>query len=108
MKPQAREVLSKVCGILSVAGGYNLSIEGHTDSTGSDEYNQKLSERRAQSVHDYLGGCGMTTTAMASKGFGETQPMADNNTNEGRQKNRRVEIVIADAATASTTPQRNQ
>lgn len=108
LKPQAREVLSKVCGILSVAGGYNLSIEGHTDSTGGDEHNQKLSERRAQSVYDYLGGCGMTTTAMASKGFGETQPMADNNTNEGRQKNRRVEIVIADAATAAATPQRNQ
>lgn len=108
LKPQAREILSKVCGILSVAGGYNLSIEGHTDSTGSDEHNQKLSERRAQSVYDYLGGCGMTTSAMASKGFGETQPLADNNTNDGRQKNRRVEIVISDNQTAATGTPRNQ
>lgn len=98
LKVQAREILSKVCGILQVAGnvvgGYSLSIEGHTDSTGSDEHNQKLSERRAQSVRDYLVTCGLQTAALTSKGFGETQPLVSNDTTDGRQRNRRVEIVI--------------
>lgn len=98
LKVQAREILSKVCGIMQVAGnvvgGYNLSIEGHTDSTGSDEYNQKLSERRAQSVREYLVTCGLQTVTLTSKGFGETQPLDSNDTADGRQRNRRVEIVI--------------
>ncbi|HEX9004484.1 MAG TPA: OmpA family protein [Blastocatellia bacterium] len=96
LKPQAREILSKVCGIMQVVGEYNMSIEGHTDSTGSDEYNQKLSENRAKSVYDYLSSCGLKSDAMASKGFGEAQPIDSNDTNDGRQKNRRVEIVILD------------
>jgi outer membrane protein OmpA-like peptidoglycan-associated protein len=98
LKVQAREILSKVCGIMQVAGnmvgGYNLSIEGHTDSTGSDEHNQKLSERRAQSVRDYLVTCGLQTATLTSKGFGEAQPLVTNDTVDGRQRNRRVEIVI--------------
>ena len=97
LKAQSKEILSKVCGILQVAGNYDLSIEGHTDSTGSDEHNQKLSERRAQAVYDYLAGCGLKSSSMMSKGFGKTQPIASNDTAEGRQKNRRVEIVIQDA-----------
>lgn len=96
LKPQAREILSKVCGIMQVVGEYDLSIEGHTDSTGSDEHNQKLSENRAKSVYDFLSSCGLKSNAMASKGFGEVQPIASNDTNDGRQKNRRVEIVIQD------------
>jgi outer membrane protein OmpA-like peptidoglycan-associated protein len=96
LKPQAREILSKVCGIMQVVGEYDLSIEGHTDSTGSDEQNQRLSENRAKSVYDFLSGCGLKSGAMASKGFGEMQPIASNDTNDGRQKNRRVEIVIQD------------
>lgn len=94
LKPQAREVLSKVCGIMQVVGDYDLSIEGHTDITGSDEHNQKLSEQRAKSVNDYLTNCGLKSSSIASKGFGKTQPIATNDTAEGRQKNRRVEIVI--------------
>ena len=100
LKPQAREVLSKICGIMQVVGNYDLSIEGHTDSTGSDEYNQKLSENRARSVYDYLSSCGLKSTAMASKGYGESQPIASNDTADGRQKNRRVEIVIQDQGMA--------
>jgi outer membrane protein OmpA-like peptidoglycan-associated protein len=96
LKPQAREILSKVCGIMQVVGEYDLSIEGHTDSTGSDEHNQRLSENRARSVHDFLAGCGLKSNSLASKGFGELQPIASNETNDGRQKNRRVEIVIQD------------
>jgi outer membrane protein OmpA-like peptidoglycan-associated protein len=98
LKVQAREILSKVCGILQVAGnitgGYTLSIEGHTDSTGSDAHNQVLSEKRAQSVRDYLVNCGLSATALTAKGFGKTQPLVSNDTAEGRQRNRRVEIVI--------------
>ena len=96
LKPQAKETLSKICGILQVAGDYNMSIEGHTDSTGSDEHNQSLSERRAKSVTDYLASCGLQAARLTSKGFGEAQPMESNDTAQGRQKNRRVEIVIED------------
>ena len=102
LKPEAREKLAKVCGILSVAGGYNLSIEGHTDSKGTDEYNQKLSERRAQNVSSYLSTCGLPQAHLTSRGFGKMQPIAPNETAEGRQQNRRVEIVISEAATVST------
>lgn len=101
LKPEAREKLSKVCGILSVAGGYNLSIEGHTDNKGSDDYNQKLSERRAQNVSTYLGTCGLSQAHLTSRGFGKTQPIAPNETAEGRQQNRRVEIVISEASSAN-------
>lgn len=96
LKPQAREVLSKICGIMQVVGEYDLSIEGHTDSTGSDEYNRKLSEERAGSVRSFLASCGLKSDAMVSKGYGEAQPIASNDNNDGRQKNRRVEIVIQD------------
>jgi len=94
--PQAREILSKVAGILLVAKGYRLSVEGHTDSIGSEDYNQKLSEKRAQSVHDYLINGGLSSSIISTRGFGKTQPIADNSTAAGRQKNRRVEIVIED------------
>lgn len=96
LKPEARERLSKVCGILLVAGGHRLNIEGHTDSIGSDDYNQKLSEQRAASVTQYLSSCGLPEDLLAARGFGKTQPVAPNDTAEGRQKNRRVEIVIQD------------
>ena len=74
----------------------NLRIEGHTDSTGSDEYNQRLSERRAGSVKDFLAGHGIAMDRMVAVGYGENRPVEDNSTKDGRQKNRRVEIVIAE------------
>jgi outer membrane protein OmpA-like peptidoglycan-associated protein len=101
LKPDARERLSKVCGILMVAGGQKLSIEGHTDNVGSDEYNQKLSEQRAASVMQYLTSCGLPSELLASHGFGEGQPVAPNETADGRQKNRRVEIIIQDKGAAA-------
>jgi outer membrane protein OmpA-like peptidoglycan-associated protein len=96
LKPETREVLAKVSGILLVASGYHLSIEGHTDSVGSDEFNLKLSEARAQSVLDYLFQSGVSPDIMAKKGFGKSQPRSSNDTAKGRQENRRVEIVIED------------
>ena len=105
IKPQTKETLSKICGIMQVAGAYKMSIEGHTDSTGSDTHNQVLSERRAKSVHDYLGSCGLQASALSSKGLGETQPLNTNDTAQGRQKNRRVEIVIEDQPGVAQIPQ---
>lgn len=94
LRPQARETLSKLCGILSSADVYELSIEGHTDNIGADEYNQGLSERRAESVMNYLMNCGASYNIVNSSGYGESQPIASNETAEGRQINRRVEILI--------------
>lgn len=96
LKPETREVLARVSGILLVASGYHLSIEGHTDNVGSDDYNVKLSEARAQSVLDYLFQAGVSQDIMNKKGFGESQPRSSNDTAKGRQENRRVEIVIED------------
>jgi outer membrane protein OmpA-like peptidoglycan-associated protein len=96
LRQETREVLAKVSGILMVASGYHLSIEGHTDSIGSDEFNQKLSEARAQSVFDYLAKSGVSDDIMETRGFGKTQPRASNESAKGRQENRRVEIVIED------------
>ena len=106
LKPRAKETLSKICGIMQVAGAYRMSIEGHTDSTGSDARNQVLSERRAKSVHDYLAHCGLQASTLSSKGLGETQPLDTNDTAKGRKKNRRVEIVIEDQLGVAQIPQR--
>ncbi|NOT64091.1 MAG: OmpA family protein [Acidobacteria bacterium] len=105
LKPQTKETLSKICGIMQVAGAYKMSIEGHTDSTGSDAHNQVLSERRAKSVFDYLSTCGLQASTLSSKGLGETQPLDTNDTAQGRQKNRRVEIVIEDQPGVAQIPQ---
>jgi OOP family OmpA-OmpF porin len=71
-----------------------VRIEGHTDSVASDDYNQKLSERRAGSVRAWLAGKGVEAGRLTPRGFGETRPVADNGTAEGRQRNRRVEVII--------------
>ncbi len=103
LRTHGREVLSKIAGILLVAQGYNLKLEGHTDSVGSEEYNQKLSERRAESVRDYLAEAGLAPSLMTSGGFGKTQPVASNSTAAGRQRNRRVEIVIENVQQTTLT-----
>lgn len=95
LRPLAREKLAKVAGIVSGHPGLRLDVEGHTDSVGSDEYNQKLSNDRGGAVRDYLTGQGMASTSVSAKGFGESQPVASNDTVEGRQQNRRVELVIS-------------
>jgi len=95
LRPLAREKLAKVAGIVSGHPGLRLDVEGHTDSVGGDEYNQQLSEQRGGAVRDYLTQQGMPASSVTSKGFGKTQPVASNDTAEGRQLNRRVEIVIS-------------
>jgi outer membrane protein OmpA-like peptidoglycan-associated protein len=95
LRPVAREKLAKVAGILSGHPSLRMQVEGHTDSVGSDDYNQLLSEHRAGSVRDYLIQAGIPATSVTARGFGESQPAASNNTAEGRQQNRRVELVIS-------------
>ncbi len=95
LRPLAREKLAKVAGIVSGHPGLKLDVEGHTDSVGSDEYNQRLSEERGVAVRDYLTAQGMAANSVTTKGLGKTQPVASNDTTEGRQQNRRVELVIS-------------
>jgi outer membrane protein OmpA-like peptidoglycan-associated protein len=98
LRPGAREKLSKLAGILlAYPGSFHMEIEGHTDAVGSQDYNQKLSEDRAQSVSSYLLREGMPSDRiLAVRGFGKLRPVTTNDTAEGRQMNRRVEIVITD------------
>jgi outer membrane protein OmpA-like peptidoglycan-associated protein len=93
--PAARERLAKVSGIVLAYPSLHVSIEGHTDSVGSDEYNQDLSERRAQSVRDYFVRGGIPAGAVDARGFGKAEPVASNESPEGRQQNRRVELVLS-------------
>jgi len=95
LRPEAREKLAKLSGIVLAHSGLNLAVEGYTDSTGSDELNQKLSANRADAVRGYLIQQGLTETSVTSQGFGKSSPVADNDTSAGRQKNRRVEIVVS-------------
>lgn len=96
LRPLARERLAKVAGILLGHPGLNLEVEGHTDSVGGEEYNQRLSEQRAGSVRDYLILQGITEANLVpAKGFGKSQPVATNDTAAGRQLNRRVELIVS-------------
>jgi len=96
LKPEASLVIAKLAGILLIMQDLNLRVEGHTDSTGSASYNQKLSQQRADSVMDFLAKQGIVSQRMKAIGYGMDRPVADNNAAEGRQKNRRVEIIIAE------------
>jgi outer membrane protein OmpA-like peptidoglycan-associated protein len=102
LKPGAREKLAKISGILLAHPGLTLQIEGHTDSVGSDEYNQQLSDRRAGSVQEFLVQQGVAAGAVTAVGFGKMEPVASNDTAEGRQLNRRVELVVNGADIGTT------
>jgi len=102
LKPETREKLAKVSGILLTHPDMHLQVEGYTDNVGSDEFNQKLSEQRADSVRDYLISQGISADSITSKGFGKTNPIASNDTAKGRQQNRRVEIVVSGGAIGGT------
>jgi outer membrane protein OmpA-like peptidoglycan-associated protein len=95
LRPAAREKLAKITGIALAHPGLRFDVEGHTDSVGSDDYNQTLSEKRAQSVQQYLTQQGLPSGNVTARGFGESQPVASNDTAAGRQQNRRVELVVS-------------
>ncbi len=98
LKPAAREKLAKISGIVLAHPGLKLGVEGHTDNVGSEEYNQLLSEQRAAGVLEFLVQQGLPESSVTSHGFGMTQPVATNDTPEGRAKNRRVELVVTGEA----------
>ncbi len=94
VQPQFRSTLDQVADVLRDYNQTYIDVYGHTDSTGSDAYNQTLSERRASAVATYLTSRGVQSARIGTRGFGETQPIASNETEEGRAENRRVEIKI--------------
>jgi outer membrane protein OmpA-like peptidoglycan-associated protein len=102
LRPAAREKLAKISGIILAYPTLYLAIEGNTDSVGGDAYNQDLSERRAGAVRDYLAEQKIPMTSMTSKGFGKMQPVATNDTADGRQANRRVELVVSGEVIGTT------
>jgi outer membrane protein OmpA-like peptidoglycan-associated protein len=95
LKPGAREKLSKVSGILLAYPGLKIQLEGHTDSIGTDEYNQTLSEQRAEAVRTYLVSQGVTSNTVTAIGLGKAGAVASNETAAGRQQNRRVDMVVS-------------
>jgi outer membrane protein OmpA-like peptidoglycan-associated protein len=95
VQPQFQPTLNEVASVLAQYPKTYIDVLGHTDSDGSDAYNQTLSERRAQSVADYLVSKGVQSARLATRGYGESQPIASNATEEGKAANRRVEIKIA-------------
>jgi outer membrane protein OmpA-like peptidoglycan-associated protein len=87
-------VLEEIAKILQQKSNKGLVIEGHTDSIGAAEYNQLLSERRANTIKEFLVSKGLSASSLTAKGVGEQKPIADNTTREGRKRNRRVEIHV--------------
>jgi outer membrane protein OmpA-like peptidoglycan-associated protein len=94
VQPQFRPTLDQVAQTLTSYNQTYIDVLGHTDSTGTDAYNQALSERRAQSVADHLSMRGVARARMGIRGYGESQPIASNETEDGRSRNRRVEIKV--------------
>src|ERR1700680_1987163 len=95
LKPEARERLARISGIVLAYPDLRLQVEGYTDSIGSDEYNQELSEKRAATVRDYLVSSGVSINNVVAQGFGKADPVADNSTAAGRKLNRRVDLVVS-------------
>lgn len=95
LKPSAKERLAKVAGIILAYPDLQLKIDGYTDSVGGEQYNQQLSEERAASVRDYLISQGVSANNVIAQGFGKNDPIASNASPEGRQQNRRVEMLVS-------------
>jgi len=94
LKQASRDDLTRLAGILNKYPDTNILLEGHTDATGTEEWNLELSRLRAQSVANYLAGQQVMETRFTTMGYGEAQPIATNDTTDGRQANRRVEVAI--------------
>jgi len=95
LRPLAREKLAKISGIVLAYPSLKLAVEGHTDSVGTEALNQELSEKRAEAVRNYLTQQGVPESSTTATGFGKTRPIASNDTSEGRQQNRRVELIVS-------------
>ena len=95
LRPLAREKLAKISGIVLAYPSLKLAVEGNTDSVGTESFNQDLSEKRAEGVRTYLTQQGVPESSTTATGFGKTRPIASNDTSEGRQQNRRVELIVS-------------
>jgi outer membrane protein OmpA-like peptidoglycan-associated protein len=105
LKPEARERLARISGIVVAYPDLKLQIEGYTDSIGTDEYNQTLSEKRADTVRAYLVSSGVSMDSVAARGMGKADPIGDNSTTAGRKLNRRVEMIVSgDVIGSQVTP----
>ena len=98
LRPENRELLSRIAGVLLTSKRYRVQIHGHTDDIGSSEYNERLSERRADAVRNYLVDAGIDPGIISIKGHGKANPLVPGTTAQARAKNRRVEIGIIDTA----------
>ena len=94
LRPEDRELLSRIAGILMTSHDYTVSVNGHTDDVGTEEYNQKLSERRAEAVRDYLAKAGLSPEILSVTGHGKSLPLVRSTSEAARAKNRRVELGI--------------
>jgi len=103
LKPTARERLAKVAGILLAYPDIRVEVDGYTDSTGTVDFNQQLSQQRADSVRTYLTSQGVSNNSITTQGFGPNNPIASNDTASGRQQNRRVELVVSGASIGGQT-----
>jgi outer membrane protein OmpA-like peptidoglycan-associated protein len=105
LKGSARERLAKVAGILIAYPDIHVEVDGYTDSTGSLEFNERLSQQRADAVRSYLGSQGVNSSTITTQGFGPSNPIASNETASGRQQNRRVEMVVSGSSIGQATGQ---
>ncbi len=96
LKPETKVILNEAAALLSKHERVVVEVAGHTDSRGTEKYNQGLSERRANAVKDYLTGKGVKASRLTARGYGESRPVASNDTDEGRAENRRVELILLD------------
>jgi outer membrane protein OmpA-like peptidoglycan-associated protein len=98
LRPENRELLSRIAGVLLTAKGYSIYVYGHTDDVGSNEYNVDLSQRRARTVRDYLVEAGLDSSIITTRGYGKSSPRVPAKTEEARARNRRVEVGIVDVS----------
>jgi len=103
LKPDADIKLAKIATILELYPGLKVQVEGYTDSVGGDDYNMKLSQNRANAVHDFLTQNGVPADNVTAEGLGKDDPVADNSTSAGRAQNRRVELVVSGNAIGVAT-----
>jgi outer membrane protein OmpA-like peptidoglycan-associated protein len=104
IKPEYRDILNRIAGILMSFKGYTIAVYGYTDDTGSQAYNLQLSQRRAEAVRDFFERTGISPTLMSTKGFGKSDPRVPGNSEQARAANRRVEIAIVDTRIITNGP----
>ena len=104
IKPEYRDILNRIAGILMTLKGYTIAVYGYTDDIGTQTYNLQLSQRRAEAVRDFLAETGISPTIMSTKGFGKADPRVPGDSEQARTANRRVEIGIVDSKLITNGP----